>query len=178
MPPQPFACSLKLLKRVGVEGRSEKGRRKRTMHQKRMRPEAMPAHTQTRRAKDKHTDKRQPTTQCWGFGPPEFSSTAHQTRDQERNSPSCRAGCLPARSLASALCQLERLILSSLYRKLSPAPDSFLLHSRASDLHWTFLACLSTGAITILPLCPGSVLFPRSVDPGRAPKCYAHCLNP
>ena len=53
MPPQPFACSLKLPKRKGVEGRSEKkGRRrisqkreKRTMHQKRMEPETMPANT-------------------------------------------------------------------------------------------------------------------------------------
>ena len=33
------------------------------------------------------------------------------------------------------------------YRKLSPVPDTFLLHSRASDLHWTFLSCLSTSAI-------------------------------
>ena len=29
MSPQPFACSLKLLKRVGVEGRSEKKGRRR-----------------------------------------------------------------------------------------------------------------------------------------------------
>ena len=65
-----------------------------------------------------------------------------------------------------------------LYRKLSPTPNTFLLHSRASDLHWTFLSCLSTGAISILPLRPGSVLFSRSRDPGRAPKCYARCPNP
>ena len=64
------------------------------------------------------------------------------------------------------------------YRKLSPAPDTFLLLSWASDLHWTFLSCLSTGAISILPLCPGSVLFPQSRDPGQAPKCYARCPNP
>ena len=65
MPPQLFTCSLKLLKRVGAEGRSEKkGRRrisqkreKRTMHQKRMRPETMLAHTQTQRAEDKHGQK-------------------------------------------------------------------------------------------------------------------------
>ena len=24
------------------------------------------------------------------------------------------------------------------HRKLSPTPDTFLLHSRAPDLHWTF----------------------------------------
>ena len=35
----------------------------------------------------------------------------------------------------------------TLYRKLSPVPDTFLLHSRASDLYWTFLSCLSTSAI-------------------------------
>ena len=35
----------------------------------------------------------------------------------------------------------------TLYRKLSPVSDTFLLHSRAADLHWTFLSCLSTGAI-------------------------------
>ena len=64
-----------------------------------------------------------------------------------------------------------------LYRKLSPVPDTFLLLSRASDLHWTFLSCLSTGAISIRPLCPGSVLFLWSRDPGRAPKCYARCPN-
>ena len=64
-----------------------------------------------------------------------------------------------------------------LYRKLSPVPDTFLLLSRARDLHWTFLSCLCTGAISVLPLCPGSVLFPQSRDPGRAPKCYARCPN-
>ena len=74
MPPQPFACSLKLPKRKGVEGGSEKKKRrrisqkreKRTIHQKRTRPETMPAlthththtHTHTRRAEDKHTDRQ------------------------------------------------------------------------------------------------------------------------
>ena len=41
-----------------------------------------------------------------------MASTVHQTRDQERNSPSRRAGSLPARSLASELCRLERPIRS------------------------------------------------------------------
>ena len=119
MPPQPFACSLKLLKRVGVEGRSEKkGRRKRTMHQKRMRPETMPAHTTTESRRQTQTDKRQPTTQCWVFGPPEFSSTAHHTWDQERNSPVRRAGCLPTRSLALVLRRLERPIRSPFIESL------------------------------------------------------------
>ena len=43
--------------------------------------------------------------------------------------------------------RLERLIRSPLYRKLSSAPDTFLLPRRASDLHWASLSCLSTGAI-------------------------------
>ena len=49
-----------------------------------------------------------------------MASTAHQTRAQERNSPSRRAGCLPARSLASVLCRLERPVCS-------PFIESFLL---------------------------------------------------
>ena len=87
--------------------------------------------------------------------------TVHQTWGRERNFPSRRAGCLPACPLASALCWLERLICSPLYRKLSSSPDTFLLPSRASDLHWTFLSCLSTGAIIYLsPLsCKHSFLL-------------------
>ena len=66
-----------------------------------------------------------------------------------------------------------------LYRKLSPAPDTFLLLSRASDLHWTFLSCLSTSAIIYpsplswkcsLSLVKGSrtssqMLYPMSESP-------------
>ena len=93
----------------------------------------MPAHTQTRRGVDKHTDRHMsPDNTALGFGPPESSClpvqgspyrmacTAHQTRDQERNSLSRRAGCLPARSLASVLRRLERPIRS-------PFIESFLL---------------------------------------------------
>ena len=131
------------------------------------------------------------------------ASTVHETWGRERNFLSRRIGCLPARPLASALRRLERLIhsplyrkpsrrvgclparplasalcqLASLYRKLSSAPDTFLLLSRASDLHWTFLSWAPV-LLFILPLCPVSVLFSRSRDPGRAPKCYARCLNP
>ena len=90
------------------------------------------------------TDKRLPTTQCWVFGPPEFScppvlgspyrmaSTALQTRDQERNSPSRRARCLPARSLASVLRRLERPVRS-------PFIESFLL--RQIPRIYTRLSC-------------------------------------
>ena len=92
------------------------------------------------------TDKRRPITQRWVFRPPEFSrlpvagspywmaSTVHQTWGPERNFLSCRIGCPPACPLASALRRL-----GPLYRKLSSASDTFLLPSRASDLHWTFL---------------------------------------
>ena len=105
-----------------------------------------------------------------------MASTAHQTVSgeelsfpQSRLPSSTLAGLGPAPAGTSNPCPL--------YRKLSPGPDTFLLLSMASDLHWTFLSCLSTGAISILPLCPGSVLFPWSRDPG-ARKCYACCPNP
>ena len=161
-------------------------------HQKGTRPETMPAHTQTRRAEDKHTDRQTSADNtALGFWPTESSclpvhgspyqmaSTSHQTRDQERNSPSRRADCLPARSLASVLHRLERPIRSQ------PSIESFLLHQipscfTAGPRIYTGLSCPARAPVllSILPLCPGSVLFPRSVDPGRAPKCYAHCPNP
>ena len=142
------------------------------------RPKTMPAHTRTRSAEDKHTDRQTSADDtALGFGPPEFSrlpvagspyrmASTVQTWGRERNFLSRRISCLPARLLALALRRLERLIRSSLYRKpsrgvsclparplasalrrlaplyrkLSSAPDTFLLLSRASDLHWTFLS--------------------------------------
>ena len=59
-----------------------------------------------------------------------MASTVHQTRNQERNSPVRRAGCLPARSLASVLHRLERPIRS-------PFRESFLLR----QIH----SCFSAG---------------------------------
>ena len=62
----------------------------------------------------------------------------------------------------------------TLYRKLSPMPDTFLLPSRASDLHWTFLSCLSTSAIiypsplswkSSLPPVKGSWMSPQMLCP-------------
>ena len=47
--------------------------------------------------------------------------------------------------------------------KLSLMTDTFLPSSRASDLHWTFQTCLSTGAI----ICPFSPLFQRAFFPGQ-----------
>ena len=99
--------------------------------------------------------------------PYRIASTVHQTWGRERNFLSPRIGCLPAHPLALALCHLAplyrrfshglgclpaRLLASALrrlapprYRGFSSAPDTFLLPSRALDLHWTFLFCLSTG---------------------------------
>ena len=158
------------------------------MHQKRTRPETMPAYTHKHGEPktNTRTDKRPVRTQHWLFKPPEFSclpvpdspyrmaSTVHQTRGRERNFPSRRTGCLPARSLASALRRLECPVCSPLYRKLSSAPDTFLLPSGASDLHWTLLFCLSTGVFIYpsplswecsLPPVKGSWMSPQMFCP-------------
>ena len=175
------SCHLQTLRHYGTfPWASRKGR-----------PETMPAHTQTRRAEDKHTDRQTSANNTvlgfrapWIFLPP---STRFTLPNGVHCSPDSGSGEeLPfpqSRQPSSALAGLGPALAGTsnpfpLYRKLSPAPDTFLLLSRAPDLHWPFLSCLSTGAISILPLCPGSVLFPRSRDPGRAPKCYARCPNP
>ena len=136
------------------------------------------------------TDKPRPITRRWVFGPPEFShlpvagspywiaSTVHQTRGRERNFPSSRAGCLPARPLASALHRLECPVCSPVYRKLSSCqiPSCFPAGPRT----YTGLSCPAWAPVLlfIFPLCPASILFSRSRDPGWAPKCYARCPNP
>ena len=60
-----------------------------------------------------------------------------------------------------------------------PAPDIFLLHSRAPDLHWTFpdLPEHRCYYLSFFPFVPKSIL-PRSRDPGRAPKCSARSPSP
>ena len=180
LPPQPFACSLKLLKRVGVEGRSEKkGRRrlsqkreKRTMHQKRTRPETMPAHTQTRRAEEEHTDRQMSADNIvLGFWAPLvfFHCSPDSGSGEELSFPQSRlpSSALTGLGLAPAGTSSP---FPTLYRKLSPVPDTFLLHSRASDLHWTFLSYQSTGAIIYPsflswkcspPLVKGSQMSPQ-----------------
>ena len=107
-----------------------------------------------------------------------MASTVHHTRSRERKFLSCRAGCLPARPLALALRWLERLIHSPLYRKLSPAPDTFLF--TAGPRIYTGLSCPAWALVLlfIFPLCLASVLFSWSRDPGGAPKCFAQCPNP
>ncbi|CAI9170402.1 unnamed protein product [Rangifer tarandus platyrhynchus] len=115
------------------------------MHQKRTRPETMPAHTQRRRVEDKHTDRHRPTTQRWVFGPPEFSCPPG-TRFTLPNGVHCSLDSgsgeelsFPQRRLPSSASAGLGLTPAGLtpYRKLSPVPDTFLLHSRALDLHWT-----------------------------------------
>ena len=109
------------------------------MHQKRTRPETMPAHTQTRRAEDKHMDRQMSADNTvlgfwapWVFLPPgnrfNFPHGVHC-------SPDVGSGALLPAELAGTPSPFP-----TLYRKLSPAPDTFLLLSRASDLHWTFLS--------------------------------------
>ena len=118
-----------------------------------------------------------------GFRPPEFSclpvagspyrmaSTVHQTWG---NFLSRGVGCLPARPLASALRRLAPLYREILL--LRQIPPRFPAGPRI----YTGLSCSACALVclSILPLCPGSVLFPRSRDPGPAPKCFAQCPNP
>ena len=113
-----------------------------------------------------------------GFRPPEFSclpvagspyrmaSTVHQTWG---NFLSRGVGCLPARPLASALRRL-----APLYRKFSSAPDTFLLPSRASDLHWTFLFCLSTGVF----IYPFSLSWKCSLSPVKGSRTSPQMFCP
>ena len=61
-----------------------------------------------------------------------------------------------------------------LYRKLSPAPDTFLLLSRASDLHWTFLSCLGTGAI----IYPSPLSWKCSLSPVKGSRTSPQMLCP
>ena len=61
-----------------------------------------------------------------------------------------------------------------LYRKLSPAPDTFLLPSRASDLHWAFLSCLGTGAI----IYPSPLCWKCSLPPVKGSRTSPQMLCP
>ena len=133
------------------------------------------------------TDKRRPTTQCWVFEPPEFScppGTRFALPNGVHCSPDAGSGeelsfpqsWLPSSTLAGL--GLAPAGMSSpfptLYRNLSPEPDTSLLPSRASDLHWTFLFCLSTGVFIYpsplswkcsLPLVKGSRTSPQMLCP-------------
>ena len=154
MPPQLFACSLKLLKRVGT------------------RPETMPAHTQTWRAKDKHTDRQMSADNTESFllrqTPSCFTAGPRLTLDFLCQTPSCfTAGPridtglpVPDPFLLHSWALIDTglpasqqgpgLTLDFLHQTPScftagprihtglPAPDTFLLHSRAPDSPWTF----------------------------------------
>ena len=62
----------------------------------------------------------------------------------------------------------------TLYRKLSPVTDTFLLHSRASDLHWTFLSCLRTGTI----IYPSPLSWKCSLPPVKGSRTSSQMLCP
>ena len=141
----------------------------------------MPA-PHTRRAEGAHTDRQTsamtPRRVC---GPPGFSRLRQQAYLTEwrplltglgsgSELPSRRAGSL--RSCAAGTSIPFRSAESFLPRRRLPASQ------RGLGFTLRFWSGLSTGATSILPLCPGSVLFSRSGDPGRAPKCYARCPNP
>ena len=98
-----------------------------------------------------------------------MASTVHQTRDQERNSPSRRAGSLPARSLASVLHRLERPIRS-------PFIESFLLHQipscfSAGPRIYTGLSCPAWAPVLYLSFpCVLEVFsFPGQKIPDEPP---------
>ena len=59
-------------------------------------------------------------------------------------------------------------------RKLSPAPDTFLLPSRASDLHWTFLFCLSTGVF----IYPSPLSWKCSLSPVKGSRTSPQMFCP
>ena len=65
-------------------------------------------------------------------------------------------------------------LFPTLYRKLSSEPDTFLLLSRASDLHWTFLSCLSTGAI----IYPSPLSWKCSLPPVKGSRTSPQMLCP
>ena len=120
----------------------------------------MPARTQTRRAEDKHMDRQTSADNtALGFRAPRILSPpggrftlpngVHRSPDSGSGEElSFQQSRLP--SSAPAGLGLTPAGMPSLFPHLQKAffvPDTFLLPSRASDLHWAFLSCLSTGAI-------------------------------
>ena len=96
-----------------------------------------------------------------------MASTVHQTWGRERNFLSRRTGCL------------RRVRWPRPYAGWLPFIKSLLCFPAGPRIY-TGLSCSAWAPVclSILPLCPGSVLFPRSRDPGRAPKCSARCPDP
>ena len=103
-----------------------------------------------------------------------MASIAHQTRDQERNSPVHRAGCLPAHSLASVLCRLECPVRSQ------PSIESFLLCQMPS--------CFSAGpriytGLLVLPehrcyIYPSPLSWKCSLPPVKGSRTSLQMLCP
>ena len=164
----------------------------------------MPAHTQTWRAEDKHTDRQTSADNTalgfrapWVFLP---AGTRFTSLNGFHCSPDLGSGeelCFPQSQLpSSALADLGLVPAGTsspfptLHRKLSPVPGTSLPLSRAPDLRSTFLSCLSTGATSILPLSwkcslplvKGSqtspqMLCPLSESPSRKREGELHCLG-
>ena len=148
------------------------------------RPETMPAHTQTRRAEDKHTDRQTSADNTvlgfrapWIFLP---SGTRFTLLNGVHCSPDAGSGALlPAEPAAFQRARWPQSCagwniqsVPNLYRKLSPVPDTSLL--RASDLHWTFLSCLSTRAI----ICPSPLSWKCSLPPVKGSRASPQMLCP
>ena len=156
------------------------------MHQKRMRPETMLAHTQTQRAEDKHTDKQTSADNTalgfrapWVFLPPGTRFTLPNGVHCSPDSGSGEELSFPQSQLPSSM--LAGLGLAPagtsspfpLYRKLSPVPDTFLPHSRAPDLHWTSLSWLSTGAF----IYPSPLSWKCSLPPVKGSRMSPQVLS-
>ena len=151
------------------------------MHQKRTRPETMPAHTHRHRVVDKHTDRQMSADNTApGFRAPRVllpPGTRFALPNGVHCSPDSESGedlsCPQSRCLQRARwprsCAGWNVQSAPPLEKAFSCASRLPAPSRASGWPWAFLSCLRTGALSALPLCAGSALPPRSRDPGRAP---------
>ena len=137
----------------------------------------MPAVIQTRKGLEKHIDRHTSADNTeLGGGTPWVSlssgtrvtlpNAVHHSPDlglgEEVSFPQSR---LPSSMLAGLDLMPARTANPFPHGKLSLTPDTFLPSRRASDLHWTFQTCLSTGAITCpFPLCSKECSSPVKVS--------------
>ena len=98
-----------------------------------------------------------------------MASTVHQTWVG-------RGTFFPPESAASQRIRWPRPYAgwSPLYGRFSSAPDTFLLPSRASDLHWTFLLCLSTGVF----IYPSPLSWECSLSPVKGSRTSPQMFCP
>ena len=132
----------------------------------------MPAVIQMRKGIEKHTDRHTSANNTELGGGTPLVSLSSGTRVTLPNGVHCSPDSglgeevsFPQSQLPSSMLGLTPAGTANLFPhgKLSLTPDTFLPSSRASDLHWTFQTCLSTGVIT----CPFSPLFQRAFFPGQ-----------